>query len=507
MSEVTSNPTPYVYNQIIIFGHPARIDMMLGTQRSSEKQHSAGSDDDGNALLNNLRLMASVELEVPVLTAQEEGVRPTISGTRELRLYRVIEEDDEVYEAVLRRSEGFEDIIVERNYLLRGIPWTAGGSPWTAGGSPWTAGGSPWTAGGSPWTAGGSPWTAGGSPWTAGGSPWLDMADEGGEAIRLRAERLFKEQWAFGPTGVDAEDILNKTHFGKEDGEDVVVGIFDTSPFPVPFTNVTLTMPPTPLELILKHPIPGGTPGGCIGFVGNHGLFVAGLVHAISPKAEIQLIRVLDDAAQGTLFNLVTAIYEFVNEQVRRGKRAVINLSLGLHGSDHPDEEDWDGPDLLRDALERAYALNIVTVAAAGNENGTTDEDLPAEFPARWRFVLGVAASDIKKRRACFSNQGDVMAPGGAGLKYCRPPIGHCSDESCPYMLISLSVGSYTGYGYGVGTSFAAPLVSGIAARLMARLDTIDSDVDLTKPGVASATVIHLIKASAASNDGVVKVT
>ncbi len=73
---------------------------------------------------------------------------------------------------------------------------------------------------------------------------------------------------------------------------------------------------------------------------------------------------------------------------------------MGLHGSDIEGEEDWDGPDLLREALQQAHRQNIVIVAAAGNENALTEADAPAAFPARWEFVVGVAASDSKKRRA-----------------------------------------------------------------------------------------------------------
>lgn len=490
MAKQASHPSPAIPNQIIIFGHPHRIEKMLGDVEAPNEEQGLRPPDK-NALPGALRLLTRSSFTLKAPADWEQRLMPDLPQPeqRELRLYRLEGEEGQLLEALMSRRRGFEDVTIERNYFIRAIPWTGGGSPWTGGGSPWTGGG--------------SPWTAGGSPWTVGSSPWLEMQGQGGAFIRQRAQRIFKQQWAFGPDGVNARSILDAPATGPEDGENVIVGVFDASPFPVPFTRVTLDMPPAPLTLSLAHPIPGGAPGGCSAGLANHGLFVAGLIHALAPAAEIRLIRVLDDAAQGNLFTLVTALYEFISN-LPQGQRAVINLSLGLHGSDEEGVADWDGPDLLREALQRANEQNVVIVAASGNENDATDEDLPAAFPARWEFVLGVAASDSKKQRACFSNQGDVMAPGGEGMKHCQFPTGRCHDEDCPYAVISLDVGSYTGYSYGVGTSFAAPLVAGLAARAQARLRDLATS-DFSGPGAVSDAVRAHILASAAAS-GVIDV-
>ncbi len=495
MAKQTSGHFPSIPNQIILFGHPQRIEAMLGGPGESYARPTILPDSD-DQLARALRLLTKASFVLKTPDDPTQQLLPGLSQQRELRLYRLDGDEKQLLDALHSRRRGFEDVIIERNYRIRAIPWTGAGSPWTGAGSPWTGAGSPWTGAG-------SPWIAGGSPWTGAGSPWLEMPGQGGEFVRKRAERLFEDQWAFGPDGVDARSILAAHTPGKEDGQDVIVGVFDTSPFPPTFTSVTLDTSPAPMTLSLEHPIPGGSPSGCGGGLGNHGLFVAGLVHALAPAADIRLIRVLDDAAQGNLFTLVTALYEFISN-LPEDKRAVINLSLGLHGSDIEGEEDWDGPDLLREALQQAHRQNIVIVAAAGNENALTEADAPAAFPARWEFVVGVAASDSKKRRACFSNQGDVMAPGGAGLKNCIPPMGRCHDDDCPYAVISLDVGSYTGYSYGIGTSFAAPLVAGLAARLQARLDDLATG-PLDDPGAASDAVRKLILDSAADT-GVITV-
>ena len=67
-----------------------------------------------------------------------------------------------------------------------------------------------------------------------------------------------------------------------------------------------------------------------------------------------------------------------------------------------------------------------MVVAAAGNDSFSADlaatspadayAPLPAEIPAGDAQVIGVAASTYDKQRGCFSNSGDVAAPGGNGL-------------------------------------------------------------------------------------------
>ena len=429
---------PYVPNQIIIFGHPQRIEALLEANSATQ----SGPAEQGDTAARSPQRITSTQFVVKTLSSAEEKQVRNLPEPylRELQLYHIAGPE------IAPDLPGFEDVLVQRNYLIRGIPWTVGGSPWTVGGSPWTVGG---------------------SPWTVGGSPWLNEAGEGGKNIRHQAETLFRQQWAFGPHGIRAESLLVTRQPGPDDGENVVVGVFDTSPFAVPTTSITLEMPPAPMTLTLQHPIPGGVPTGCGGGLGNHGFFVSGLIHALAPAAQIQLIRVLDDAAQGTLFTLVAALYQFM-AALAPHQPAVINLSLALHGSDEEDAADWDGPDLLRDALWRAYRQGIITVAAAGNENAETSTALAAAYPARWEFVVGVAASNRQRQRACFSNSGDVMAPGGDGDRHCLPAIDRCHDEQCGYAIISLDVGSYTGYSFGVGSSFAAPLVAGLAARVQA---------------------------------------
>lgn len=421
---------PYAENQLIMTGEAHKIDRFV-------------------AELEKRQIQLTLISDLPIDFLE-----------RNIRLYRYAEDIKELIAEIEQDAKRY-GIILDPNYHISATPWTVGGSPWTVGGSPWTVGGSPWTVGG-------SPWTVGGSPWTVGGSPWLIANGHDGDWVRARTTDIFYNQWAFGPDGVQAEVGLNAP---APAGKGVRVGVFDASPFPVTFSRVTLNMSPD-LTLHLQHPIPGGAcTVGPHGNAADHGLFVAGLIHALAPAADIHLIRVLDDAVQGDLFTLLAALTAFISGVIADKKAlcgAVINLSLGLKGSAGAPAS---GTALaLHLVLEAATRQDILVVAAAGNDSAGETPPLGPQIPAAWSHVIGVGASNRAGERACFSNTGDVLAPGGDGhCPCCQPAIDKCYGKDCDYALISLATGAYTGYVYGVGSSFATPLVSGLAALLQAK--------------------------------------
>jgi subtilisin family serine protease len=234
--------------------------------------------------------------------------------------------------------------------------------------------------------------------------------------------------------------------------------------------------------------------------VSDHGLFAAGLVHAVAPESEIQLIRVLDDTGQGDLQTLNRSLQVFINETLverDRLKGAVINLSLGVHPP--PDAEEKGLPEditSLNVLLSAARCYGIVVVASSGNDSADSQTPLPMQIPARWDSTLGVSASNINQDLACFSNVGEVSAPGGDGGPVppsCEQVLHTCTGD-CPYGLISLSSTSSTGYAYWNGTSFSAPLVSGLAAVI------IDTEGAWSHPDL----VFETLRNSAAASRGVV---
>jgi subtilisin family serine protease len=104
----------------------------------------------------------------------------------------------------------------------------------------------------------------------------------------------------------------------------------------------------------------------------------------------------------------------------------------------------WGGPGFSQfgqDAIDYATQLGALVVAAAGNENSSS-----LSYPAAYRNVLSVAATDDTDRRAGFSNYGywvDVSAP-GIGLYTTWQPNNY-------HPLFN-------------GTSAATPVIAGVAA-------------------------------------------
>jgi subtilisin family serine protease len=209
--------------------------------------------------------------------------------------------------------------------------------------------------------------------------------------------------------------------------------------------------------------------------ISNHGLFVAGLVHAVAPSSEIYLVRVLEDDGCGDLFGIYEGIERFIDTTLQeRGtlEGTVINLSFGLHRP--PDVCRFGLPPAVRSLqtlLREATKRGAVVVAAAGNDSFDRPFDAPKfmEIPAGFPSVIGVAASNRDFERGCFSNVGDVAAPGGDGVsRNGEPPcaIPDCLENSNA-CVVSLVRKPSPGFANWVGTSFATPLVSGQAARLL----------------------------------------
>ena len=113
----------------------------------------------------------------------------------------------------------------------------------------------------------------------------------------------------------------------------------------------------------------------------------------------------------------------------------VINMSWGSTSSSF----------VIRDVIDYAYARGVLLVAAAGNEFQNQ-----VIFPAGYRKVIAVAATDQNKERFYQSNFGasiDIGAPGN--------------------VILSTQIGN--DYRLLTGTSMATPHVCGVAALVMAK--------------------------------------
>ena len=165
----------------------------------------------------------------------------------------------------------------------------------------------------------------------------------------------------------------------------------------------------------------------------GHGTSVASLILQMAPKATILPIRVLDPTGGGDTATVVSAI----NYAVSKGAN-IINLSLG---SSTPSAT-------LDSAVQYAVSKGVAVVCAAGN-TGTTSMIYPAisanGSSTQGSGSISVGSVNGKFYKSSFSSYGsnlELTAP-GEGLTAAFP--------GSRYSKVS-------------GTSFAAPVVSGVLA-------------------------------------------
>jgi len=242
----------------------------------------------------------------------------------------------------------------------------------------------------------------------------------------------------------------------------------------------------------------------------NHGLFVTSLAYAVAPEADFYLVRVLEDDGCGSLITIEKGIQRFLSETMQEQRtltNTVLNLSLGVHMP--PDPDLFALPSVVESfsqTLNSAIRAGAVVVAAGGNDSYASPEPVGMEIPAQNPGVIGVAASSKGRTRGCFSNADwsrsadKVAAPGGDGVpgwiyysptdfEYSTCTVPKCSGDLREPCLIGLVSKYRLGYAYWVGTSFAAPLVSGQQALL---LEAETARIALSPTRTCSAVGSHL---------------
>lgn len=211
----------------------------------------------------------------------------------------------------------------------------------------------------------------------------------------------------------------------------------------------------------------------------GHGTFVASLAGgAISDAAGMSgfggdaRLMIVQANRGGTSFSDIDEASAIV-WAVEHGAN-IINLSLG--GAQTSLVE--------RQAIDYATQQGVLLVAAAGN---SAEQGNPTVYPAALlgRAGLVVGASNPAGARASFSTRGlyvDVLAPGVEvlGALASGIPAGFFTPVATP--------GASGAYGYGTGTSYAAPEVAGAAALVWAANPNLDAaGVAATLEGTAAS--------------------
>jgi serine protease AprX len=218
----------------------------------------------------------------------------------------------------------------------------------------------------------------------------------------------------------------------------------------------------------------------------GHGTFVSSIAAGsapgyagAAPKADILSIDVMNDQGQATVADVVKAA-DWILANKTKYNIKVANFSL------HSVNKASILFDPLDQAVEKLWLNGIVVVAAAGNY-GTGATASGVEFaPGNDPLVITVGATDLGKN---FGAGDDMNAPFSA---WGYTPDGFAKpDLAAPgrYMIGAVPKGStltklkpanvtdpLNGYMQLSGTSFAAPVVSGAAATLMAQHPTWTPD-------------------------------
>jgi hypothetical protein len=185
-----------------------------------------------------------------------------------------------------------------------------------------------------------------------------------------------------------------------------------------------------------------------------HGTLMAGIIAAIpnngigiygvAPGAKIMAVKVCKPRARNSVEaeSISLNLAQGLDFATLKGAR-IINLSLG--GPKDP---------LISRLVDRAFALGIVLVAAAGNDG---PQGRPG-YPAALEKVITVSAIDIKDEQYELANRGDYIDLVAPGVE----------------ILSTLPGNRYNPF---TGTSMAAAHVTGVIAIILEKSDLLPEEI------------------------------
>ena len=209
--------------------------------------------------------------------------------------------------------------------------------------------------------------------------PVLGVVDDG---VYYDHPDLEPNMWINGPEDIDGDGVFTDADLNGIDDDDNgyiddVVGWDFGNNDNFPFEST---------------PWHGTHVAGCASMATDNGYGGA----AVSWAARIMAIKAARDSDPNSIpFGYSGIIYATDNGAT------VINLSWGRHGSPSQGEQN---------IITAAYQAGVVVVAAAGNENTSSQS-----YPAAYNHVVAVASTNSTDHRSSFSNYGswvDICAPG-----------------------------------------------------------------------------------------------
>jgi len=249
---------------------------------------------------------------------------------------------------------------------------------------------------------------------------------EQNHTVHLDATQLNPPSW--GLDRIDQRNLpLSQSYTYPNDGNGVRAYIIDTG---IRFTHVDFGG----RAISGFDAIDGGTADDCHGHGSHTAGTTGGTSFGVAKGVTLVAVRVLNCAGSGT-FGQVIAGIDWVTGDHDPGELAVANMSLGGPVDPATDQ-----------AVRNSIADGVTYSLSAGNANTNACN----QSPARTLEAITVGATDIRDRRASFSNFGtclDIFAPG--------------------VNITSAWVTSDTATNTISGTSMAAPHVAGVAAIVL----------------------------------------
>lgn len=172
----------------------------------------------------------------------------------------------------------------------------------------------------------------------------------------------------------------------------------------------------------------------------GHGTHCAGILAAalngvgvcgVAPEVELYALKVLNATGSGAWSAVIAALDWCIDNGIQ-----ITSNSYGGPSSST----------LMSEAFKAAWQAGILSIAAAGNSAGGENID-SVIYPAKYEWVVAVAATDISKARASFSSTGPTVEVSAPGVDIYSTLPGNS-------------------YGSKSGTSMACPHVAGLAALI-----------------------------------------